>query len=120
MYGLKSHIDLSFLNGREVGQVAIGVFQIIFGFDGDMTISVEGEFRYFNGESELVWKAKPGSAHIAARAVALLGATIENFDAHENGTLVLAFSNGHRLTILDSSQQYESYQITRPGQIIVV
>jgi hypothetical protein len=30
------------------------------------------------------------------------------------------FSNGHRLSILDSSKEYESYDITRPGQTIVV
>jgi hypothetical protein len=30
------------------------------------------------------------------------------------------FSNGHRLTILDSYKEYESYDITRPGQTIIV
>ncbi len=34
--------------------------------------------------------------------------------------LVLMFSNGHRLTILDSYKEYESYDITRPGQTIIV
>ena len=57
---------------------------------------------------------------IAARAVALLGATIESFGSNIDGTLTLAFSNQHRLTILDSSKEYESYDITRPGQTIIV
>lgn len=51
MYGLKSDIDLSFLNGRELIQVAIGLYQIQFGFDGDVRISVEGEFSYFDGKT---------------------------------------------------------------------
>jgi hypothetical protein len=120
MYGLARDVDLNFLNGREVGQIAIGVYQIQFGFDEDVRISVEGGFSYFDGQSDSVWKPEPGFAQIAARTVALLGATIETFEAQENGTLTLRFSNGHRLTIPDSSKEYESYDITRPGETIVV
>lgn len=36
MYGLGREIDLSFLNHREVEQVAVGVYQMIFGFDEGM------------------------------------------------------------------------------------
>lgn len=120
MYGLSKNIDLRFLNGRECVQIAIGVYQIQFGFDEDVRISVEGEFRYFDGGTEVVWKAEPGSPEIAARMVALLGATIDSFEGREDGTLTLSFSNGHRLVIPDSSQEYESYTITRPGMTIVV
>jgi len=120
MYGLSSDIDLSFLNGREVGQVAIGVYQIQFGFDEDVRISVEGGFTYFNGKDETVWRPEPGFSQVASHTVALLGATIESYEGHANGTLKLTFSNGHRLTIPDSSKEYESYQITSPGQTIIV
>ena len=120
MYGLKAEIDLSFLVGRELIQVAIGVYQVQFGFDEDVRISVESEFRYFDGRAEWIWRPEPGSSFIAARAVALLGATIETFRSNTDGTLILAFSNEHRLTILDSSKEYESYDITRPGQTIIV
>jgi hypothetical protein len=120
MYGLNKDINLSFLNRREVLQVAIGVYQIIFGLDEEVKISVQAQFTYFDGKTESVWKPEPGSAQIAARTVALLGTTIEKFESHENGTLALMFSNGHRLTVLDSSREYESYDITRPGQTIVV
>jgi hypothetical protein len=44
MYGLKKTIDLGFLMDREVGQVAIGMYQVVFSFDEDVTIAVEGEF----------------------------------------------------------------------------
>jgi hypothetical protein len=120
MYGLKKQIDLSFLTGRELIQLAIGVYQVQFGFDEDVRISVESEFRYFDGQAEWIWRPEPGSSSIAARAVALLGATIESFGTNIDGTLTLAFSNQHRLTILDSSKEYESYDIARPGQTIIV
>jgi hypothetical protein len=120
MYGLKKEIDLSFLTGRELIQLAIGVYQVQFGFDEDVRISVESEFRYFDGQAEWIWRPEPGSCSIAARAVALLGATIESFGSNIDGTLTLAFSNERRLTILDSSREYESYDITRPGETIIV
>ena len=120
MYGLRSDTDLSFLNARELGQVAIGVYQIQFGFDEDVTISVYSEFSYFDGLDESVWQPEPGFAQIAAQTVALLGATIQTFEAQKDGTLTLTFSNGHRLTIPDSSKEYESYDITLPGRTIVV
>jgi hypothetical protein len=120
MYGLKKDTDLTFLNGREVILVSIGVYQVIYGLDEDVKISVQSQFTYFDGKSESVWKTGPGCAQIASRTVALLGTTIERFESRESGTLTLMFSNGHRLTVLDSSKEYESYDITRPGQTIVV
>jgi hypothetical protein len=120
MYGLKKDIDLSFLNGREVIQVAIGVYQTQFGFDEDVTIYVHSQFSYFDGRDEWIWKPEGGAAQIAARTVSLLGTTIQSFEGQENGTLSLVFSNGQRLTIFDNSKEYESYDITRPGSTIVV
>lgn len=120
MYGLSSDIDLSFLNGRELGQVAIGLYQVQFGFDEDVRISVEGQFRYFDGTGEVEWTPSPEAAATAATTVALLGSAIQTFEAHPNGTLILHFSNSHRLTIFDNSRDYESYDITRPGQTIIV
>src|SRR5262245_45045501 len=120
MYGLKRGIDLSFLKGRELGQVAIGVYQIVFAFDEDVRISVQGQFSYFDGHDELLWSPGPGSSNIAARTVSLLGASIETFEAKEDGTIGLTFSNGQSLSILDSCKEYESYDITRPGETIIV
>ena len=120
MYGLKKEIDLSFLTGRELIQVAIGSFQVQFHFDEDVAVSVEAEFHYFDGQKEWIWRQEPSSPQVAGRTVAILGASVTNFQSSENGTLVLNFSNGHRLTIVDSSKEYESYDITRPGQNIIV
>lgn len=124
MYGLKKEIDLSFLNGREliqiaIFQIAIGVGHIGFRFDEDVAISVKEEFSYFDGQAEWAFR-ELGAAQIANRTVSLVGATIQNFVGHEDGTLILTFSNGQRLTIPDSSKEHESYLITRPGQTIVV
>jgi hypothetical protein len=116
----KRDIDLSFLNGRELIQLCIGLYQTIFKFDEDVAISVEGGFRYFDGQDESIWRPGPGSSSRAARTAVLLGAKIENFESDASGTLSLTFSDGRRLTIIGSNNGYESYDITRPGQTIVV
>jgi hypothetical protein len=81
---------------------------------------VESQFVYFDGQREWVWKPEPGASQIAAQTLTLLSATIDRFEGHANGTLELVFSNGCRLTILDSNSEYESYDITRPSQTIIV
>jgi hypothetical protein len=120
MYGLKKEIDLSFLNGRELMQIAIGLYHVSFRFDEEVAISVEAEFSHFDGQVEWTWNPKPSAVQIASRTVSLLGATVGSIERHEDGTLRLHFSNGQRLTIHDSSKECESYNITRPGQTIVV
>lgn len=80
----------------------------------------EAEFRYFDGQDEWIWRQEPSSDQIAARTVAMLGARIMSLESKENGTLALTFSNGHCLTMLDSFKEYESYDITRPSQTIIV
>lgn len=119
MYGLPRNIDLSFLNGREVIQVAIGIFQVQFGFDEDATICVHSQFTHFDGHQDWTWTPEPSKVQVAARALSLLGATVERVQTHEDGTLILSFSSGHRLTLVDS-KEYESYEIRRPGETITV
>src|SRR5207253_8531010 len=68
-------------------------------FDEDVRIYVQSQFNYFDGQAEWIWKPEPGAAQIASRTVSLLGATIESFEGHEDGTLRLNLSNGRRLTI---------------------
>lgn len=55
-----------------------------------------------------------------ARTVAMLGARMTSFESDENGTLALTFSDGQRITLMDSFKEYESYDITRPGETIIV
>jgi hypothetical protein len=42
------------LTGRELIQVAVGTFQVQFHFDEDVAVSVEAEFRYFDGQQEWI------------------------------------------------------------------
>lgn len=119
MYGLDMTIDLSFLIGREAIQIAIGLYQVIFAFDESVCISVESEFRLISPKGDVSsWQSSVPQS--AAAALRLLGAKIENVSGLKDGTLTLTFSSGDILTILDSSKEFESYDITCPGRTIIV
>jgi hypothetical protein len=118
MHGLDKNVDLTFLIGREVIQICIGMYQVIFVFDEDVTVSVEQGFEVVTAQTSAKWV--PGEPTLASSTVALLGAGVKSVHAQENGTLELAFSNGANLVLRDENSKFESYQITRPGQTIVV
>ena len=119
MYGLDMTIDLSFLIGREAIHIAIGQYQVIFAFDESVSISVESEFRLISPKGDVsTWQGR--APETAAAALRLVGAKVEKISGQKDGTLTLTFSGGDILTILDSSKEYESYDISCPGRTIVV
>ena len=115
---LNHNMDVQFLRGRELIQIAIGLYQVIFVFDDEITISVENHFRYIAFENSVEWL--PGAKHIAGKTIELLGGLIEEICSLENGTLEIKFGNGHHLVFNAESTGFESYQITKRGEIIVI
>jgi hypothetical protein len=110
MYGLPSNTNLSFLKGRELLQLCIGRHQVQLRFDGDVTISLEGEFT-LDGQRHAV-----GDGH---RLHVLLGLGIETTRPEGRGDIVLSFDQ-HTLVLHDSKASYESYELRGPGIDIVV
>jgi hypothetical protein len=118
MYGLTESIDLSFLNGRELIQIAIGRYQVIFAFDEQVTISVESSYEFRSEAGISVWT--PGATQAAAAVLGLLGAIVTKAQGMTDGTLTLIFAGEKSIVILDTSKTFESYQINKPGSTIVV
>ncbi|SRR5882724_5752541 len=118
MYGLDPDIDLSFLKNREVIQVAVGLYQIVFAFDGEITVSVEGRCERRSSSFSTVWIPDPFGD--AAGMLSLLGQTVVEVQRHGRDVLELIFASGDHLLVFDDCKEYESYQITRPGETIVV
>ena len=118
MYGLPPEIDVSFLVHREVEQVCIGLHQVQIHFDDNVSISIEGRFKYTDRTGRVFeWQDRPSQA---AGVVDSLGLVVSAVTPEPDGTLTLAFSAGANLTIFDDDKQYEAYQISKPGTTIVV
>ena len=117
MYGLDKATDLTFLIGKSLTQICIGLFQLILNMDNGLSISVEGAFEYIVPGRAIQSGELPGSACFL---VELLGKKIIGVDIASGGTLVLMFENGSHLRFLDSNPDAESYQITGLDKDIVV
>ena len=84
----------------------------------DVVISVEHTFAYHSADTLTVWH--PNEITAAAAPLKLLGKTVSKVRVDWPTTLWLEFENGDRLAVVDGSQEYESFTVTRPGQTIVV
>jgi hypothetical protein len=110
MYGLSPDIDLSFLAGRQLEQLCLGQYQVQLRFDGDVEISIEGEFTFDGTRREV------GEGHVLH---VLLGLKIDAVRHEGDGDVALSLGQ-HALTIHDSKEHYESYQLYAPGRNIIV
>jgi hypothetical protein len=118
MYGLPRDVDLQFLTGRELIQVAIGKWQIQFNFERDASIAVESRIRIQIYGQKAEWRS--GETAGIELALCLVGSTVTQVRAQHDGTLILRFGEGKELQVLDSNENLESYQITTPtGSLIV-
>ena len=110
MYGFSKDAEttLSFLVGKEICQVAIGSYDVQFGW-GNGGFSVWSKFLYRpNGTSdEIAWTE--GNPESATPTVRLLKASITSVRCSEARTLVLGFSNGDQMEIVED-ERYESFQ----------
>ena len=118
MYGLPENIDLDFLKDKKLIQICISSHQIIMRFDEDTSISIESVIKLLNnnGESHIYCDA----SSINKDFLGLLGSSIVNVMCYATGTLILLFGNGSKVELTDDSIKYESYQILRNGEIVLV
>ncbi len=118
MYGLPENTDLGFLKEQVLRQVCVGANEVILRFADDISITCQTDIGH----------KKAGVCTALYRDMITCGAMLVNFlhtsiinaSAESPGTLVLKFSNDEALEIYDTSQEYESYQITYGNKTIVV
>lgn len=118
MYGLDPELDLSFLVGCDLLQVAVGENEVILNFTSETSIMIASAIRLdeANREGDVI----EDSRNAGAVLLDLLGGTITVARGSADGTLSLTWSDEHRLTIFDSWPSYESYTITHAEDVIVV
>jgi Family of unknown function (DUF6188) len=119
MYGLPKDIDLSFLLGKDLEQVAIGRYCVNLNFYDDTWISIQSCFIHQSSGVEHEWiQELPPSA--ASSVLSLLKASIVDAKGETDGTLTCTFSNGDLLTVYDDDPHYECYQIRHKTHLYIV
>jgi hypothetical protein len=117
MNGLPENVNFDFFVGRELGGITFGRWQIIFLFDQEVELSVESEFELDEGKSRKRFSDPLLAAH---QLVQLIGSTVTDVGARTDGTLILTWGSGQRMTVFDSAEHYESYQVHHGKAIWVV
>ena len=70
-----------------------------------------------NGAKEVVTDQV---SSIAGALVRLIGESVAEVEVSGTRTLLLTFSGGHVLRLIDDSRQFESFQVQQSDQLIVV
>lgn len=120
MYGLDPSTDVSALLGATLTHVGFGQFEVDMAFSGqpDCAATIEGHYRIAHAGSEPATFAEPISG--SAAALTLLGLAVAGATVIGPGTLRVTFDDGSVLELLDSSDSYESYQLSLGDRLIVV
>ncbi len=117
MYGLDPNTSFDLLIGATLQQVCFGRHQVILNFDRNISISIESAVAIAVGASATRFDDLfASSSHL----LGLIDGSIRDVSGTREGTLTLGFSDGAELSIFDTSDRFESYQIRLGDELIVV
>lgn len=103
---------------RELIQLRVGVYQLIFAFEGDITLSVESAVKFELGTEKGEWFPEQPAA--AAILTQLVGKAVSQVEDVDDNDLRLVFADGGILVVSGKSVVGEAYQITVPSGVYVV
>lgn len=109
MYDLDKNTDTTPLIGKVLIQICVGLYQLIMNFDNDLTISVESQLIYRYDGNEVIIDSYPEKCHCL---MTLIGKKIQNAAIRDKQSLVLVFNGKEELEVIDSNEEFESFQVT--------
>jgi hypothetical protein len=118
MYGLPKDFDASFLVGLTLEMVCFNINQVYLHFSDHVMITIEGDLVHQISPSDDTSNISPPIHE--SNLMQLLEHSVSNAFGDDEGTLTMVFDNGQTLKCLDTSPNYESYQIKHGEHIIIV
>lgn len=100
-----------------VEQVCLSRHQVQLRLESRLYIAIESKFSFSHEE---LLSEEPDYISSAHAFALLVESHINDARVVNDRTVKLVFSNGSSLSIFDSNDRYESFQIQLPGQLIVV
>jgi len=115
MYGLSKETDLSFLVGKQIIQVALGLYDVQLNWRGG-GISIWSKFTFgpAGSSDHIVWTQ--GNPEAACCTAGLLRTTIAGAECTAEGTLLVRFSDGSLLELFEDPL-YESFSINDKNRL---
>lgn len=94
----------------------LGVHEFILVLDNSVTLSIESDYWIRDASTHKFTNPVEGAALLAS----LLDKVVLGYETVGDGTLILTFSWGPQVGLVDSSDRYESYVIRYMDKTIVV
>jgi hypothetical protein len=120
LYGVPPDLDLTPFQGAMLERLDLGVhiLHLRFATEPGAVISVEGDWELRDAADRLIDRWMEPAERDVLRLHLLVGRTVVATRVDAPDSFSLRFDSGHALRVLDSSREYESFQI-EPGGIIV-
>jgi hypothetical protein len=119
MYGLRKDFDTSFLLGKKLELICLSENTVNFHFNDGLSFTIESAYSHQTPGSKGADEPIQVPA-LSSNIDELLGSSVTDVLANEDGTLILKFANQHQLKFFDTSPQYESYKINYKDVTVIV
>jgi hypothetical protein len=121
VHGVPENFDTSVFVGATLGRVSFGAYsvQLDFGAEETLYITVEGAYVHAGPASE-GWADEVRLPVGTSRLMQLTNHEVVDAARLDRERLRLTFDHGHTLTLIDDTDQYESFQIEARGEFWIV
>jgi hypothetical protein len=118
MHGFEHDASFGFLQGLTLTQVCLGQYATQLHFGPQGSISMEGQYVHLTSEDREI--VQPRSSCGPNELFRLLGQSVVEVAIISTERMLISFSNGDALTLIDDSEQYESFVVNWDQRIIVI
>ena len=121
MHGIPSDFDPSVFVDATLATVTFGPYKVDLTFEGDppLWIAVESAYSHVGPEHE-GWRDEASIPVGVSRLMQLTNHRVVEAERVDDERLRLVFEHGHSLTLIDNSDQYESFQIEARGRLWII
>jgi len=119
MYEMELSLNLRFLAGKTLDQLSVGLFQLIFRLSEDISILTECDLSLIRSDAS-TFNISSESPTSAQYLLELIGEKVIDVHIKNKKHLLLVFSNGSHLSIYDSNEETESFNIVSSKHNILV
>lgn len=118
MYGLPGDFNPDVFVGRRLESITFAENVIVLAFSGAVTVSISGTVLYQAAADTPQRRERPLTTHTSF--VSAVGRAVETTELKSPQELILRLEKGFLITLVDDSDEYESYLISLGDREIVV
>lgn len=118
VHGLPNTTAFARLLGLKVNQVCIGEFQLQIHFEGEMSLAIESKIAFKSGGRKKRQTSGRGRLNLV-NCGSLAGSSVAEV-LREADAIVIGFTDGAKLWLVDDSIKYESFELKFPGGSVIV